>query len=214
LAPTLHSNEHQEKRRQNHESHTRHAVRVLAFALLSTTAKAIPVTYSYVGSFYDEIQAEGPGATAQDRMTISFTLDSSFWGLSLQQTGSFRPFTDRLIASGPWQMDGFDTARLTTDANGAVISWNMFCAVSGLDILSYGHEDGSGRDIIDLAGGLSPSGSARANYAAGPRGNWSMAIGGEPVESVPDPGNSLGLLVLALVGLWLPRPRATSGGTV
>jgi hypothetical protein len=197
----------------------------LAVASLTTTAHAIPVTYTYIGDNYATIDREGPGCTATDHITVSFTMDSSYWGTSINQRDfdlSLSPFglpENQILSSGPWLM-GFETAKLSTDSFGHVLSWGFFCAFAGLDISTGGNADGSGLDIITLAGRRLPGtmdsqfGEAYNHYPAGHVGNWSMAIGSEPVESVPDPGNSLGLLALALVGLCLPHSRTKSSGTV
>jgi hypothetical protein len=158
-------------------------------------AHATPIVYTYIGSPYTETtDPDLPGYTLNDRLTASFTIDSSLWGIEDVQIfwGS--------VSSGPISL--FDSGRITTDAAGAVLAWTLTGSSAGHDIITTGHLDGSGVDAnfgtaILVTDGVPIAGGAQVIYPLGsriPGSSWSFA-------SVPDVSSSLSLLSLSLIPL-------------
>jgi len=166
-------------------------------------AQAFLVNYTYFGSNYTQTNAPSePGFTLNDHVVATITLDSSFWGTTVNHPpGSFG-----LINSGPWQV-GADAFHVTTDVAGAITAWNLSGAIPGLDISTSGSPDGSGGDNI---AGDRPSGGlffdgASVGYLAGsriPSTLWTMTI--------PEP-STFALLIVTVtgVGAWICRRPAS-----
>jgi len=156
-------------------------------------AHATLFTYHYVGSTYTRTNGPGvAGFTFCDRVTAEVTLDSAYWGTTVNS-----PINGYgLIISGPWQV-GADAFRITTDSAGRILAWSLSGAIPGLDISTGGSADGSGYD--DIFGDRPSQGQVRYGadvfYSAGSRAPGSAWV------RVPDRCSTLLLFSLSLVPL-------------
>jgi hypothetical protein len=156
-------------------------------------AQAVPITYTYTGSTYTQTDAPSePGFTLSDYVFATITLDSAFWGTTVNSP----PGSSGLINSGPWQV-GADAFHITTDLAGTIIAWSLSGAIAGLDISTGGNLDGSGYDNIfgDRPWQGQEFHGASIQYQAGsrpPGSGWTMV-------SVPDESSSLLLFLLVLI---------------
>jgi hypothetical protein len=152
----------------------------VAMLCLASASRAVPITYTYIGSTYTDTEVpDASGLTRKDCLSVSFTMDSSLWGSDVRLSFYDVP---GLINSGPYQV-GFDSANFTTDLSGGVVAWSLFGAGPGLDIFTQGSADGSGRDLISIDN-RTIHGGASVYYQSSPR-NW--RIDGVPGASrVPE----------------------------
>jgi hypothetical protein len=163
---------------------------VLLILCTVSQVKGILVTYMYIGDNYTQTNApKEPGFTLSDHLVATITLDSIFWGTTINTSGG------GLISSGPWQV-GTDALIVTTDLAGTITSWGLSGALPGLDISTSGNADGSGFDNIfgDRPSGGTTFYMASVQYEPGTRkgAGWTMVV--------PEP-STFALLIVTVIGV-------------
>jgi len=107
------------------------------------------------------------------------------------------------LISGPFSAG--DSGIVKTDIAGNIVAWSLTGSLPGLDMLSQGAMDGSGRDLVfgDKPGACGPPGqlsgacSAEVDYGSGPH-----PPGTGWIVAVPEPPLPI-LLLIGLAGVVL-----------